>query len=534
MMRTIIPTSKTMTTISTMTIEELLDQLTDPVAALNHLAREDFAFFLRKAFPWISGGASIEWNWHLDAIAHQLNRIEAGDALRLLVTLPPRNLKSITISVAWVAWMLGRDPTRNFVCVSYSGELAGKLARDCLSIIQSHWYRAIFPGTVISPKRSAMHDFETTAGGGRLATSITGTLTGRGGDIIIIDDPIKPDEAQSDTTRDNVNEWYRTTLASRLNDKRTGAIICVMQRLHQYDLAGVVLEDGGWTHLSFPAIATRDSIIDLPRGRKYYRREGEVLHAARESLATLKRIKRDQGSIIFQAQYQQNPVPAAGNMIQAAWLRHVDIASGFPARGQIIQSWDTASKDGIYNDYSVCLTARRCGSDIYIIDVFRKKLTFPDLKKAAIRLANRHRANVLLIEDAASGQQLYQTLRAESPRGVPAPLKQKPEGDKKTRLSGVSYMIEAGQLILPNKAPWLAEFQSELLAFPNARFDDQVDALSQLLNWVRRRQAFDDDYTGPGGEIISAYEGYNDDDPHGDLDDDEDYYNEEYVDDPRY
>lgn len=510
-----------------MTTEDLLDRLADPVAAMNYLARHDFGFFLRKAFPWISGGAPLEWNWHLDAITHQLARVEAGDALRLLVTLPPRNLKSITISVAWVAWMLGRDPTRSFVCVSYSGELAGKLARDCLALMQSHWYRAIFPGTIISSKRSATHDFETTTGGGRMATSITGTLTGRGGDIIIIDDPIKPDEAQSDTTRENVNEWYRTTLASRLNDKRTGAIICVMQRLHQYDLAGMMLEDGCWAYLSFPAIAIQNSIIDLPRGRKYYRWAGEVLHAKRESLATLKRIKSDQGSVIFEAQYQQNPVPAAGNMISASWLRHIDPTTATPEYGTIIQSWDTANKDGIHNDYSVCITAKRCGNDIYIINVFRKKLTFPELKKAAIRLAKQRGANVLLIEDAASGQQLYQTLRAESPRGVPLPLKQKPEGDKKTRLSGVSYMIEAGQLLLPQKAPWLAEFQSELLAFPNARFDDQVDALSQLLNWVRRRQAYDDDYTGPGGEIISAYDGYDDNDPHGDLEDDEDYYDED-------
>ena len=498
----------TLATDTAMTTKDLIDRLGDPVAAMNHVARNEFGFFLGKAFPWISGGAPLEWNWHLGAIAHQLTRIEAGDTLRLLVTLPPRNLKSITISVAWVAWMLGRDPTRNFVCVSYSGELAGKLARDCTSIIQSYWYRAIFPGTIISSKRSAAHDFETTAGGGRMATSITGTLTGRGGDIIIIDDPIKPDEAQSDTTRDNVNDWYRTTLASRLNNKRTGSIICVMQRLHQYDLAGMMIEDGGWTHLSFPAIAIEDSIIDLPRGHKYYRREGEVLHASRESITTLRQIKRDQGSIIFEAQYQQNPVPADGNMISANWLRYVDPATGTPEHGQIIQSWDTASKDGIHNDYSVCITAKRCGNDIHVIDVFRQKLTFPELKKAAIRLANQHRAHTLLIEDAASGQQLYQTLRAECPLGVPVPLKQKPEGDKKSRLAGVSSMIEAGQLFLPKAAPWLAELQSELLAFPNARHDDQVDALSQLLGWVRR-QYTEDDIVVCGAIVIGP------DDPYG-------------------
>lgn len=510
-----------------MTTEALFNRLSDPRAAMNRLAWTDFRFFLRKAAPWVIGGAPLEWNWHLDAIAYQLARVESGEALRMLVTLPPRNLKSITISVAWVAWMLGRDPTRNFVCVSYSSELAAKLARDTLLIMQSAWYKEIFPGTVISSKRSAAHDFETTAGGGRLATSIAGTLTGRGGDIIIIDDPIKPDEAQSDTTRDTVNEWYRTTLASRLNDKRTGAIICVMQRLHQYDLAGMMLDGGGWTHLNLPAIAPENAVIDLPNGRKYYRPEGEALHAARESLATLKQIKADQGSLIFEAQYQQNPVPATGNMIRANWLRYVDPANGVPDDGDIFQSWDTASKDGIHNDYSVCITARRCGNDIHVIDVFRKKLTFPELKRAAIRLARQFEADAVLIEDAASGQQLYQTLQAESPSGVPVPIRQKPEGDKKTRLSGVSSMIEAGQLFLPQKASWLAEFQSELLAFPNAKFDDQVDALSQLLGWVRRRQAYDDDYLSPGAEIVSAYSGYTNENPHDDLDDDEHPFDED-------
>ena len=214
-------------------------------------------------------------------------------------------------------------------------------------------------------------------------------------------------------------------------------------------------------------------------------------------------------------------------MIQAKWLRFVDSVTGVPDDGDIIQSWDTASKDGIHNDYSVCITARRCGNDIHVINVYRDKLTFPELKKAAIRLARQFETDILLIEDAASGQQLYQTLRAESPGGVPPPLKQKPEGDKKTRLAGVSSMIEAGQLLLPHKAPWLAEFQSELLAFPNAKFDDQVDALSQLLGWVRRRQGYDEDYVSEGAQIVDSHSGYTDNDPHGDLDDDEDPYDDD-------
>ena len=228
----------------------------DPYALLLELMRRDFAAFLRKAYPWISGGEAMLWNWHLDAIAHQLDRVRSGDNRRLLVTLPPRNGKSKTISVAWVAWMLGKEPTANFVCVSYSNELSAKLARDCLSIMQSPWYRELFPRTIISSKRSASGDFETTAGGGRLATSVTGTLTGRGGDIIILDDVIKPEEANSEATRESVNNWYQSTLASRLNDKASGAIITVMQRLHERDLAGMLIESGEWYQLSLPAIAT--------------------------------------------------------------------------------------------------------------------------------------------------------------------------------------------------------------------------------------------------------------------------------------
>jgi len=458
----------------------------DPVAVFREMMRHDFRVFLHKAFPAIRGGDAISWNWHLDAIAHELDCIERGENNRLLVTMPPRNLKSIAISVAWVAWMLGRDPRRNFVCISYSNELSGKLARDCLSIMQSGWYRELFPRTILSAKRSASGDFETTLGGGRLATSITGTLTGRGGDILIIDDPIKPDEAYSDTARESVNNWFRSTLTSRLNDKASGAIITVMQRLHENDLAGVLLETPGWRELRIPAIAVKDEIIELPRGKKHHRRAGDVLHPERESLAVLEKQKLAMGTSAFEAQYQQDPVPAEGNMIRAEWLHRYE---GIPDRatlgGQLVQSWDTASKDGVNNDWSVCVTALLRHREVLILDVWRRKVEFPDLKRAAVDNAQRFGADVMLVEDQASGMQLIQALRSETPPGVPVPIPKQPEMDKKSRVAGISAMIEAGQLLLPIEARWLAEFEKELLAFPNGRHDDQVDALSQLLTWAR-------------------------------------------------
>jgi predicted phage terminase large subunit-like protein len=460
----------------------------EPHALIEALQRRDFMSFMIGAFPKIRGGADLLPNWHLDAIAYELDRVYAGGSRRLLVTLPPRNLKSIMISVAWVAWCLGKNPRLNFVCVSYSGELSLKHARDCRALMMTEWYRRLFPHTVIALTRTAVHDFETTRGGGRLATSVGGTLTGRGGDIIIIDDPINPKEANSDVQREGVNDWFASTLASRLNDKTKGAIITVMQRLHQFDLAGMLMESGDWQQLSLPAIAPDDVAIPLTRGRVHERKAGDVLHPTHEPIEALNDIKRLQGSHYFAAQYQQDPVPAAGNIVRAEWLNTYDEFD--PASpGRIIQSWDTASKEGALNDWSVGITAHVHRSRVYILDVFRRKVNFPELKREVIRLARHHRTRVLLIEEQASGLQLIQTLRAEEPSQMPLPIARKPEGDKISRMLGVTGQIEAGQLYLPKDAPWLADFKSELLAFPSGRHDDQVDALTQLMSWALRDNA---------------------------------------------
>lgn len=462
----------------------------DPSAFLDELARRDFTTFVERVFPLINGGEMLAFNWHLDAIAYALEQIRHGKARRLIVNMPPRNLKSILISVAWVAWRLGHDPRLNFVCVSYSNELSTKHARDCRSIIQSPLYWRLFPRTRISEKRSALHDFETSEGGGRLATSITGTLTGRGGDIIIIDDPIKPDEADSETTRKAVNEWFSSTLSSRLDDKGTGSIVVVMQRLHEDDLCGMLLEHGGWSSLSLSAIATEDETVQLTRGRTIERKIGDVLHPARESRAVLDELKQSMGSARFEAQYQQAPIPAVGNMIQTAWLKYYDPEHP-PVGGHIVQSWDTASKDGVHNDYSACVTAAVLYSKVYLLDVWRGRVNFPDLLRSVQALAQRFRPSALLVENAASGMQLLQMLRDGPLPFVPEPTARRPELDKITRLAAVSAQIEAGKLFLPDHALWLEAFCHELLGFPNAKNDDQVDALSQLLAWIPRHTPSD-------------------------------------------
>src|SRR5437763_12985041 len=230
-------------------------------AVLATLLRSDLRFFIRKCFQTILPGTPYLPNWHIDAIAHELMRVRAGETPRLLINQPPRSLKSICVSVAYVAWLLGHDPTRRVIVVSYSNEFAAELHRQFRMIIDAPWYRALFPA--MRPARDSGFELVTTCGGGRYATSVGGTLTGRGADLIILDDPLKAEEAMSPVGRKRVIEWHADTLVSRLNDKEKGPIVVVMQRLHENDLAGHLLDQGGWDHLCLPAIALEDSVIPL-------------------------------------------------------------------------------------------------------------------------------------------------------------------------------------------------------------------------------------------------------------------------------
>jgi hypothetical protein len=223
-------------------------------AEYDALLRGDFAAFAQRAFHVLYPRTEFLMNWHLRVIAAKLAAVRDGRVRRLAVNLPPRHLKSLMASVAFPAWILGHEPSAEILCVSYAQDLADKWSRDCRRIVASPWYRWLFP-TRLAPARQAMAEFETTARGCRIATSVGGVLTGRGADLIVIDDPLKPEEALSDRHRQGANEWYDHTLYSRLNDKATGAVVLVMHRLHEDDLAGHVLAREDWELVRFPAIA---------------------------------------------------------------------------------------------------------------------------------------------------------------------------------------------------------------------------------------------------------------------------------------
>jgi predicted phage terminase large subunit-like protein len=321
-----------------------------------------------------------------------------------------------------------------------------------------------------------------------LATSVGGVLTGRGADFLIIDDPLKPDEAVSDSFRNAVNNWYDNTLYSRLNDKRTGCIIIIMQRLHLDDLVGHVLEQGdGWEVLSLPAIAEEEEthIIRTTYGtRTVHRKVGEALHPEREPLSVLNDLRQTLGEYNFAGQYQQQPAPRGGGMVKVDWLKRY--AKGqLPNRFEMIfQSWDTANKSTELSDFSACTTWGLRDKQLFLLDVFRKKLDYPDLKRAVRELATSFNATNVLVEDRASGTQLIQELRRDGMYGVTpysSPM------DKIMRLHSVTSTIENGFVHLPHEAPWCDPYIHELTTFPNAKYDDQVDSTSQALDWFKKR-----------------------------------------------
>jgi hypothetical protein len=351
-------------------------------AAYETLLRQDFSTFAARCFYDLNPQTELAMNWHVEVIAAKLTEVREGKIRRLIINLPPRHLKSLLASIAFPAWCLGHDPSAQILCVSYAQDLADKLARDCRLIMMSAWYRRLF-ATRLAPHRQAVQEFLTTRQGYRLATSNGGVLTGRGADIILIDDPLKPEEALSDAQRQAANDWFSHTLYSRLNNKRNGSIVIIMQRLHEDDLVGHVLGQEPWEVLSFPAIAEEDErheIETILGPRSFTRRRGEALHPEREPLDTLDRIRHTIGEYNFAGQYQQSPAPLGGGLVKQEWFKHYGAKELPESFDRVVQSWDTANKATELSDFSACTTWGIKGKNLYLLSVLRKRLEYPALK----------------------------------------------------------------------------------------------------------------------------------------------------------
>lgn len=448
--------------------------------------RSHFGAFVCRAYEALNPGQRLVENWHIEAVCYSFQQMVLGKSRkRLVLNLPPRSLKSFIVSVCLPAWLLGRNAGARIICASYSQDLADKFSRDCRALIETPFYKRVFPRTRLNPKKNTEGEFETTRRGYRLATSVGGTLTGRGGDVLIIDDPIKANDANSQVALTGAADWFRNTALSRLDDPTQSLIVVTMQRLHVDDLSGILIEQG-WPSLAIPAIATEPADYIVDRGETYHRPVGQLLQPNRDSAEAMEELRQQVGSRIFAAQFQQNPTPPDGNMIKAAWLGRYD---GCPSAGKFrrtILSCDPAGKADARNDYTAIVVCGVEGKTVHILHATRGHWTVMQMKEQIIYLTAQWKADLVIVEDTSSGMGLLQLLREQPLLNV---IGRRPTVDKETRMCRHQGRFEALRIRLPKEAAWLADFESELLAFPNGRYDDQVDALLQLLDWYAQNEA---------------------------------------------
>ncbi len=447
----------------------------------HRILRHDLMSFVRTSFHTLEPGTSFADNWHIHVITHALERVASGQCKRLIINVPPRSMKSITVTVAFSAWLLGRNPAKRIMAISHANDLSFKLGADTRTLMESRWFAEAFPECRIAG--ATRSKINTSGRGYRMAGSVNSGILGHGADLIIVDDPINGlDAALSEAERRRTKEFWDGTLSTRLNDKRTGQVVMVMQRLHEDDLVGHVLKQDDWEVIAIPAIAEEDQCFDMGLYGSYHRKCGDLLHPEREPQEVLDRLRRTLGSMNFSAQYQQKPIPAGGNVIHREWLRYYEeVPDAFE---RVITSWDTASTIGEASDWSVGTVWGAIGTDYYLIDLIRGQWEAPDLRRKIIETKQRHDANATLIEDTELGRSLVQDINRTG--AMRATLK-RPRFDKLARLLAQAARFEAGQVHLPRQAPWLTAYLNELLAFPSGKHDDQVDSTSQALHYLTTR-----------------------------------------------
>lgn len=466
---------------------------------LNAMCRLSFASFAFPCFATLFPGSQFQMNWHIRSFSYLLEQVRLGNETRLIANMPPGSLKSFMASIAWPAFVLGQDPTKRIAVVSYSSELAVSLGNNFRQIVSSPWYQKLFPRMIVSGMKNSETEIRTTLNGFRLATTVEGPLTGLHFDIIIIDDPLKPLDAFSDARRERVNTWFIKSVLSRLADPRTGAIVAVMQRLHEYDLSGMLLRSSvEWLHLNLPAIAEEKQWIPISDYRDHVRQVGEVLHPERQSLEEVLRQREAVDAETFCAQWQQAPTPAGGAMIKREDFRYYSELPSDVLASPIFQAWDVASKDGELNDWSVCTTWRRSSSGkYYLLDLLRGRFDYPALRERAIAYASAWSATTILVEDAGLGTALI----AEMNKAGLSVIGVRPQQSKQIRLQIELKKFRNRDVLFPRGAAFLPDMEAELLAFPMGRFDDQVDSICLALS--REAPIYDLDKVNAGWERLT-------------------------------
>lgn len=412
-------------------------------------------------------------------IGDHLADLAAGRCDRLLISIPPRHGKTELVSIRFPAWFLGRNPDARVIGASYGSELAEDFGRKARAVISDPLFGAVWPGVKVARDSSAALRWDIEGRrGGYVGAGVGGPLTGRGANLLLIDDPIKNrQEAESETIRQGVWDWYTSTAYTRLEGR--GAVAVIATRWHEDDLIGRLLaaeKDGGdrWRVVNLPALDA----------------QGRALWPEKFSAELLAQIRINVGPRDFEALYQQRPQPLEGGLFKRDWWRTYD---AMPPMWRVEHVVDSSFKEGVENDPSVIATWGRAERGYYLLDLRLGRWAFPDLLGHIHAHAARWRplfpGAPVVIEDKASGQSAIQMLRLPLPQAGGAMLpalpviafKIKQSASKVSRAEAVTGLVEAGQVYLPRTAPWLEEFIREHSVFPNGVHDDQVDTTSMGL-----------------------------------------------------
>lgn len=450
---------------------------------------ECFEVFVEQVFHTLHpGNDAWEVPNHVRLMCETLSEFREDDGARLAIAMPPRNLKSIVCSIAYPAWVLAHDPTHKFMVVSYSAALPEELSRLFRLVLQSPTIRTLLPEIDVTESNEGVAVISTREGGQRRGTSMRGSATGFGCDTLILDDPMKADDAVSQAARDREFHRYQNTFLSRLNNKKTGRVLIVSQRLNSDDFIGRVQRNPRFKILSLPAIAERQETHEFQSGETWQREPGDPLCAEHEDIETLRGLELDLGQDVFAAQYQQAPVQNGGGAIKIEWLGRYEKLPDRDKFELVVISGDVAASERPGASFSAFMVFVQSGGAWYVAEVMRVRRRYTDLKDRVLALHRRWRPQLMLIENASLGTALIDDLRQELSisRSQIGPCQ--PSRSKVERMEMVSAYLRDHEFLLPKSASWLDDLESELREFPESTYSDQVDALSQFLNVLKSRR----------------------------------------------
>lgn len=469
--------------------------------------RASLVEFTRRSFNVLEPSTLYTHNWSTDVICEALTACYKRQTKRLIINIPPRSLKSTCVTVAFPAWLLGKDPTLKIMAASYAQALSFKHSQDTRHLMQSEFYHHVFPETRLAKDQNAVHKFMTDDRGQRVAVSVGSAVTGDGGNFLILDDPLNPDQAMSDKERNSANDWHRQTWVSRLNNSVDDVMILVMQRLHEEDVTGMLLAQGGWEHICLPAVNDTRRTFSIGRGRTKTWELGELLDPVRLSQEVLDQKKVGMNTYAFAGQFLQRPVPEGGGIIKHHHWQYWE-GKEPPKTTDIIQVYDTAYTEKTQNDYCARTTWGIFTSDdgednIILLEMMNERLEFPDLRSRAKESYKRFTKKngdvpLVLIEEKSAGMPLIQEMRLAGMR-VKGIKRNAHSGDKVSRAHNVTHIFESGRVWVPcngvevdgkmvySPRPFAQEVIDNCAAFPFGTHDDLVDTVVDAIAFLRRR-----------------------------------------------